>query len=227
MEGATEKRRDFIPLKAGIFLVAGPRLTDPNFAQSVVLLIEYGENGAIGLIINRRTEVSAADVLPETEEYKGLAQPIFFGGPVHTRRIFALIPSGRAVEGAKQVIRGVHFTGNKDVLQHALKDKDLRGKLRFFAGYAGWAPGQLESEMRRGGWIPTKAEAERVFDKDPEKLWHRLLKIPEGIQVRLPSLDAEVFLLGSVSPLAASAAAAWRSREVFLSALPQTLRRAP
>ncbi len=227
MEGAIEKRRDSIPLKEGIFLVADPRLTDPNFAQSVVLLVEYGENGAIGLIINRRTEVSAADVLPETEEYKSLAQPIFFGGPVHTRRIFALIPSGRPVEGAKQVIKGVHFTGNKDVLQHVLKDKDLRGNLRLFAGYAGWAPGQLESEMRRGGWIPTKAAAERVFDKDPERLWHRLLKIPEGIQVRLPSLDADLFIRGSVSPFAVSAAAAWRSREVFLSALPQTPRRAP
>lgn len=177
------------PLKAGTFLVAGPRLTDPNFVETVILLISHGEDGAIGLIVNRPTNIPSEEALPEVEELKGLNIRLHFGGPVHPQRLFALVETDRTLEGAQRVLKGVTFTGNRDALLTILKDAHLKRSARLYAGYAGWAPGQLEQEMRRGAWVIKDADVKSVFSPHPLELWNKLMGRGIGIQVYLPRAD--------------------------------------
>ena len=162
-------------LAKGKFLVASRRLKDPNFKETVVLLIDYGLGGAMGLIINRPSEVKLATVFPEIKELKERKDTIYVGGPVAVNQMLLLVGSPQVPEASKEVTRDVYISSSWKVLERLMKNVAKDERFRIFAGYAGWAPNQLDFEKARGDWHVLKADAETVFDKKPSEVWQELI----------------------------------------------------
>lgn len=159
-------------LGAGSFLVAGRGLLDPNFAHTVVLLLDHDDDGALGVIINRPTEVGLSEMVTDLELPEDRPQTVWVGGPVAHWQLILLVRATAAIDGAERVFDDVHFTGSREVLEQVLKE-DL--EFRPYAGYAGWGPGQLEGEIDRGGWHVLPGDPDLVFDAAPMDLWKELI----------------------------------------------------
>jgi putative transcriptional regulator len=152
----------------GRLLVASPRLPDPNFHHSVVLIIQHDENGAFGLILNRATESSVGEiwamVAGETIDDEA---PVHFGGPVGGP-LLALHTDPDSAE--KEALPGVYFCTQKEHLTQIVTES--AGTFRLYSGYSGWGPGQLEGEIQGGGWMTLLARDEFIFG-EPEGMWKR------------------------------------------------------
>jgi putative transcriptional regulator len=182
----TEQSRPDDPIGAlavGSVLVATRRVGDPLFAQSVVLLFAYSENGAAGLILNRPTTVPVDRVLPDLAVPRTAASRVFLGGPVSTADMRALLRAPVASGNARQLLPGVHLLVNRAAVDAAAAEGVTAEQLRVFAGYAGWSPGQLEREIRRGDWHVFDADGDVVFDAEPETLWERQIRLTEALAV--------------------------------------------
>jgi putative transcriptional regulator len=158
-------------LAPGKFLVAQTGLVDPNFRESVVLLVEYGPKGATGLILNRRTRAPLSSVL-QGARGRGAALPVFFGGPVEEPGVMALMRSGIARQGAKHVFADVYVVVEPALLS-SLVDTAGPDSFRVFVGYSGWGEGQLARETKQGAWKVVSGVSKLVFDPDPDSLWPR------------------------------------------------------
>ena len=164
-------------LAKGKFLVASRHLQDPNFRETVVLLIEYGMDGAMGLVINRPSAVKLATVFPDIKELKQRKDTIYVGGPVEVNKMLLLIRSPQMPEDATAVTPGVYISSSWKVLEDLMKKKATKDEhFRLYAGYAGWAPSQLDFERTRGDWYVLKADAETVFSQNPSELWPELIR---------------------------------------------------
>ncbi len=171
-------------LAAGRFLIASRRLQGPLFAESVILLLEYSANGALGLVINRQTSALLGDLLPEAARLSERRDRVYIGGPVEPGIMTFLIRSDTGVPGAFPVIGGVYATGSAKVLRRLIRSAVSTDNFRAFIGYSGWGPGQLDDEFSRGDWHVGAARAQVVFDDAPGDLWQRTVLEFEGIQVR-------------------------------------------
>jgi putative transcriptional regulator len=169
----------------GKFLVASRQLLDPNFSQSVVLLIEYHRNGAIGVIINRPSEMKLSTVMPEIEELRQRPDTIYLGGPVARDQLMLLIRTPNPPEESHLVFQDVHVSSSQAVIQRMLQNPEGKEKFRVYAGYAGWAPGQLDHEIAAGGWHVLRADPEIVFDKSPAEIWPDLIHKSSAKWVRM------------------------------------------
>jgi putative transcriptional regulator len=158
----------------GSFLVASRELVDPNFRQSVVLILEYGEDGSVGLVVNRQSRVPLSTLVPYITELRGRPDKVYLGGPVEPLRMTFLFRSPRSQEDALQVLDGVWASSSFDLLESTLKQAGAA--VRVFAGYAGWAPAQLEAEIGRGDWHVILGDPEAVFSLDPDELWRELIQ---------------------------------------------------
>ena len=170
---------------AGRLLVATPLLGDDNFRRTVVLIVDHDEDeGTLGVVLNRPTEIPVGQVLaPWTELVTG-PDVVFRGGPVSPNSALAIAmvpgtdePVGwRALEGAPAVSRLglVDLDAPPDLLAEAVKG------FRVYAGYAGWGPGQLNDEIEDGAWYVLRAEPGDVFIDDPEQLWRVVLRRQGG-----------------------------------------------
>jgi putative transcriptional regulator len=159
----------------GRFLVANRSVNDPRFAQTVILLIAYSDRGAMGIIINRPTDVRLASALPEMKELRNRPDRLFVGGPVAPGAMLLLIRSAAAPEGAQPVFGDVHVSGKLETLRKALGKRGKTHRLRAYAGYAGWGPGQLDHEIARGDWAIGPADAASIFDMPSEGIWQKLI----------------------------------------------------
>ncbi len=173
--------RDPARLRAGVFLYAAPSMGDPNFSQTVVLLLDHGRGGSMGVVINQPTETSLRKVLPALPEARRMEVPVYWGGPVQPEGVSALLRHPRRVDGATMVLPGVYRTTELEVLREALDDQRPDRQVRVYAGYAGWSPGQLEREVRLGAWLLDRGEADAVFALDPESLWERVRDIARRV----------------------------------------------
>jgi putative AlgH/UPF0301 family transcriptional regulator len=162
-------------LGLGKLLVSARGLSDPNFAGSVVLLIRYDNEGVLGLIINRRTQASLSRVLKGVDTAKRGSDPVYLGGPVELDAVFALLRSQKKPDEASSVFSEVYLVSSKAPLEKALAASSGPGDLRVYVGYAGWDVGQLENEVRLGGWWIFEASAGAVFDPNPDTIWSRLI----------------------------------------------------
>jgi putative transcriptional regulator len=163
-------------LGRGVFLVASRNLLDPNFSQTVVLLIEYGTQGAVGLVVNRETDVRLRDVVPEKEILKKHKGNVFVGGPVGVDQLLILVRTEMALMDSHRVTDNVYAVSSLDVLEDVLIQDKNGVTFRAYAGYAGWAPGQLETEVARGDWFVVASDADSVFSREPESVWPRFIK---------------------------------------------------
>ena len=156
---------------AGSFLIARPVLKDPNFAEAVVLVLNHDEDGALGLVVNRPMKA------------KDLPFPVFRGGPCPAPGFFMLhghaewVTSKPALSGEggqKEIAPGI-FVGDESSAEQANGDAAPEPlKLRIFRGYAGWGPGQLESELASGAWGVVAASGDVIFNTPVDELWDRL-----------------------------------------------------
>ncbi len=163
-------------LAKGKFLVASRRLNDPNFSQTVVLLIDYGPDGAMGLVINRPSTVKLSTVFPDVKELKQRKDIVYVGGPVAVNQMLMLIRSTQAPAASVPVIKNIYLSSSWEVLERIIKKATAEEQFRLFAGYAGWAPNQLDFERNRGDWHVIKADADSVFAHDPKALWPELIR---------------------------------------------------
>ena len=163
-------------LAQGKFLVASRRLMDPNFRETVVLLIRYGPDGAMGLVINRPVQLKLSTVLPDIKELERSKETLYLGGPVEPARVLLLVRSAKPPEASMPVFGDVYLSSSQKVLQDLIKKPAKEESFRIYAGYAGWAPKQLESEFDRGHWHVLKADPETLFDKKSSEIWQELIQ---------------------------------------------------
>ncbi len=173
--GAPAKAQDENEPSKGRFLVAARDLRDPNFAETVVLLVHYDSQGAMGLIVNRPTGRLAGELLPELEDLASEDKVIFLGGPVGRFGLLALLEARESLVEAEHIFGDVYMSGSRDLMQRTATPSGERSRLRVYVGHAGWAPGQLEFEIARGGWHVVPARQDLVFTEDPTDLWEQLI----------------------------------------------------
>lgn len=165
-------------LGVGKLLVASRGLGDPNFAETVILLIHYDEKGAVGLVLNRRTDVPLSRVL-DLKAAKDRSDPIYIGGPVGLSAVFALLQSSAKVERAESIFDGVYLISDNDLFEQTLSARPDPGAFHVFLGYAGWTQDQLRTEVHLGGWFIFPADAATVFNSDPDSLWLHMIRKTE------------------------------------------------
>jgi len=168
-------------LAASKLLVADRDVGDPTFARTVVLLLVYrAEGGAAGVILNRPTSLPIPQVLPDLPAPDDPAQQVFFGGPVEPSSVRALTVSAVDQFGALPVLPDVGLLGTA-ALARAIERGLTADRLRVYAGYAGWSPGQLEGEVRRGDWHILDGSSAVVFDDEPDTIWQRQIRLTDVI----------------------------------------------
>ena len=170
----------------GQLLVAGPDLLDPNFRRSVLLVGEHGDEGAMGVILNRPSPVSVADAVPPLADLVDDTDLVHVGGPVQPQAIVVLGDFRDPDEAAALVLGSIGFLPAEI---ESAADVGSLDRARVFAGYAGWGPGQLESEIAEESWIIEQALPEDVFTEDPDELWSAVLR-RKGGAVRRARADA-------------------------------------
>jgi len=167
----------------GALLVANPSMEDPNFQHTVLLILEHGRNGTIGVVLNRMTEVLLSEVLPDLVILRGTPYRLFTGGPVERRQLVLLFRLTDPRPDTRSIVDGIYM-GTPTVLERMLTQPRPAETFRAFSGFAGWAPGQLEQELLEEAWSVLSADALNIFDKDPATLWKdaiRLLQVPRSI----------------------------------------------
>lgn len=182
-------------LKAGVFLYASPDLREPNFSETVVLLVEYGPKGAMGLVINRPTRWKASEALKDASALGKLV--MYWGGPVQADAVFGLVRTARPTKSNLHVLDDVFMTGRKKDLEAVAREDEAGARVRVYAGYTGWGAGQLESEVLRNGWIVAPGDAALVFSRQPEDVWekvrHLLDRLEAGTSPRLRAVATSGF----------------------------------
>jgi putative transcriptional regulator len=169
----------------GQLLIAGPSLLDPNFRRTVVLVGEHTEEGALGLVLNRASEATIDEAVPELTVLVDSFSHVHFGGPVQPSAIVVLADFVDPERAGALVLDSVGFLPSE-------VDPDELGELRrarVFAGYAGWGPGQLDDELEEGSWIVEPALADDVFTDEPDELWAEVLRRkggPFGVLALMP-----------------------------------------
>jgi putative AlgH/UPF0301 family transcriptional regulator len=162
-------------LGVGKVLVAARNLGDPNFAGTVILLVHYDGKGAVGVILNRRTDVPLSRVL-NLNAAKDRSDPIYLGGPVEPTVVSGLFASPAKVEKAENVFGGVYLISDKALFEKTISGRPDPGVFHVYLGYAGWSQDQLRSEVQLGAWFIFPADTATVFNPDPDSLWLEMIK---------------------------------------------------
>jgi putative transcriptional regulator len=160
----------------GQLLIASASLVDPNFRRTVVLVAEHGEEGAMGLVLNRPSPTEVAEAVPVLETIVGPGDTLYLGGPVQPESVVVL-GEFREPDAAAVVVTGRIGFMPADSEPDAVAEATDR--VRVFAGYAGWAVGQLEAEIEEGSWIVEPARPDDVFGEDGD-LWGSVLRRKGG-----------------------------------------------
>jgi putative AlgH/UPF0301 family transcriptional regulator len=179
--------RNLKDLGPGKVLVASRDLADPNFVETVILLVHYDDQGAIGLILNRRTDLPVSRVLAKIEAAKNRSDRVYLGGPVESPTVFALLQSTDKLESAEHVFGGVYWIATKTALERAISSRPDPGVLHIYLGYAGWTADQLKNEVRLGGWFIFPADNQTVFHANPDSLWRQMIKKTELKMAAFPT----------------------------------------
>lgn len=184
---SAQAQQEFSPasIAKGVLLVASPSLSDPNFHQTVLLIIEHGRGGTVGLILNRPTNVLLSEVLPDFTVLKRTPYRLFAGGPVNQTQLVLLFRLAQVLPDTRQIV-GEIYVGTPRVLERIMTQPRPTESFRAFAGFAGWAPGQLEHEMLEGAWGILPSDPFSTFDKDPATLWPdsiTRLQAPKSISI--------------------------------------------
>lgn len=168
------KYRNRIPPEKGRLLISEPFLPDPNFVRTVVLLCEHNEEGSFGFVLNRLADVRASEILDELTKFD---HPVFIGGPVQQDTLH-FIHRSKSIEGGEPVAEGIYWGGSFEQVTFLADTGQLNpDEIRFFLGYSGWGPGQLEEELEQDTWIVCDyVNEELLFATEPDLMWRKALK---------------------------------------------------
>ncbi len=155
----------------GKLLVATELVQGEVFGQTVILLLHYDQEGAMGIVINRPTDIKPGELIADADAIYSYSGTIYWGGPVRMDSLRALLRTDTPPKEAEAIVDSVHLVQIDDWLTDTPPDPK---SLRFFIGYAGWYAGQLDREMEHGSWHVVPASDEHVFAEDPRALWDRL-----------------------------------------------------
>jgi putative transcriptional regulator len=184
-------RSEYPSSLTGYFLISEAEMMDPNFFRTVVLIIRHDETGAFGLVVNRKSNLTLGDVLPEFDDERGSRLPLYVGGPVQQEFLFVVhspyeghVPSEASVEPVEGVVFEPAFEEVQELFDAeswARFPEADRPAVLLFLGYSGWAPGQLETELADGAWILHQARPHIVFHPNPEEGWKDALRDKGGL----------------------------------------------
>ena len=162
---------------AGHFLIASPSIHDPNFRRTVVFVTAHSDEGAVGVILNRKSEATVRDAVPQLAPVTDLDDPVYVGGPVNPEGVAVLAEFRDPDEAGVVVIEDIGFVALDDALEDGTPELE---RTRVFAGVAGWGPEQLEGELENDDWIIEDADLDDIFTDDPDGLWSSLLRRKGG-----------------------------------------------
>jgi len=172
--GAVVPVRAVDTVAPAVFLIAKEDLQDPNFVHSVVLVVFPKDAGPLGVILNRPVPLTLKEVFPEEPRLKDRGDKLYFGGPVRINGLMFLCRRSTAPQNAFPVVGDLYLSGDGGLLDEMLSHPDPQVQ-RYFLGYSGWAPDQLELEITQGGWYVLPADLDTVVKGDPKTLWRDLL----------------------------------------------------
>jgi putative transcriptional regulator len=157
----------------GIILISEPSLYDFYFRQSVILLAEHSKDGSFGIIINKPIETRLNEILKDFPDFDA---PLFLGGPVNTDSIF-YIHTKEGVERSMKIMDGLYWGGDIETIRNMIDlHRITKDDIRFFIGYAGWNPSQLEREIKEKSWILSHTNVDEIIRRNTSKLWNTHLK---------------------------------------------------
>jgi putative transcriptional regulator len=163
----------------GDLLISEPYLPDPNFERTVILICEHNEEGSIGFVLNKPSILKLEDVM---DEVQGFETTLYTGGPVQQNTLHFIHKTKDIFSDYRTLKEGLYWGGNFDELLSFINIRKINpGDFRFFIGYSGWSPDQLETEIKENSWIIYKnATPEQVFGLSPDSLWRSVLKSMGG-----------------------------------------------
>lgn len=163
-----------------LLLIAKPEMEDPRFQGSVVLVTFHGGSSPVGVILNRPTGVHLNDLFSDLPELDARTGMIYFGGPLAPEVLTYLVETDTHPQNALTITEQIYLALDPDLLRDFIEQPDRRTQLRVYAGYAGWAPGQLGAEIDRGDWWTLPLRRRYLFPDDPEKLWDQIVQELKG-----------------------------------------------
>ena len=159
----------------GFFLVASEEMKDPRFKETVILVTPHFRGEVIGVVVNKPTEIAVSTLFPESELTDEHSRQLYFGGPLSRQSLLFLIRSKKQPQAALRIFDDVFLSEDNKVLEQVLHHPKPFAGLRIFSGYAGWKPGQLEAEVKKGYWLLREADGEILFNTEPDLMWRTLL----------------------------------------------------
>ncbi len=159
---------------AGRILIAEPFLQGLYFSRSIILLTEHNETGTVGFVLNKSTEVYPDELIEDILSFEG---ELFVGGPVSPNTLSFLHTLGPEVPGAVKITKSVYWGGDFEFLKKMINDgKASSQSVKFFAGYSGWAPAQLEGEIAENSWIVSSPDDGLIMTRDVEDTWEQAMQ---------------------------------------------------
>jgi putative transcriptional regulator len=157
---------------SSFLLVATQQMRDPRFRRTVILVTSHGHTGPIGVIVNRPLDITLDQLFPDYPLAKGFS--LYYGGPAYPKQISYLVRGGEAVTGALKIDSDIYLAYDPPALEELLSGKRQYKDLRVMHGLASWAPGQLEYEIKLGGWLVLPFDETIIFDHPPAGMWQEL-----------------------------------------------------
>ena len=178
-----------------VTLVAAPRLVDPDYRGTVLLVVPIENSRHVGIIINRPTGRSLGSLFPEHAPSKLVRDPVYFGGPMLRQAIFAVIHTDHTPgPGSIQMMNELFLATQATVVDHIIEATP--NEARYYVGYVAWRPGELRQEVDRGLWYVLDADPDLVFRKDPGGLWEELLRRARAVTAAAPERAAILAAFG-------------------------------
>ena len=163
-------KKVFSDARKGRMLISSPFLSDFYFRRSIVLLAEHNIEGSYGLILNKPVDTKLNDILIDFPEFDGR---VYIGGPVKTDSLFYIHTVGKKIRNSEKIIDGLYWGGDFDDLKELVENENiLPSEIKFFIGYAGWTPNQLEDEFKQESWIATATNKEQIMIANSSEMWH-------------------------------------------------------
>ena len=165
--------KKMLPTK-GRILISEPFLSDPEFNRSVILLGQYSDEGAVGFVLNRLLNSYTDELVPDLLNYNF---PLYFGGPVEQNTLHFIHTCGDLIEGCEEICEGLYWGGNINSVNDAIDNRLASPEnFKFFVGYSGWSPEQLESEIESKSWFVANVPKELLMNCENNDLWKTILK---------------------------------------------------
>ncbi|MCA8981249.1 MAG: YqgE/AlgH family protein [Planctomycetes bacterium] len=164
--------------ESGIVLAAAPELLDPNFVRSVVLICKHVDEGAYGLVVNKRSAYTVDQLLPDHPVLGGLRFPVHFGGPVSRDKMQILHRVPELARPGTELVKGLWLGADLDAAADYLAGQGLdgMGDVRFLVGYSGWAEDQLDQELAGGSWLPAATQLDWLFGGSEHHTWRQVVR---------------------------------------------------